>query len=82
MDAKTFASDLREMMHVWNHIEAKAREWFPDATEEEIYQITKRAFDHSLGLDRRGDGKHSPNRPPSDDGPVQQGHDDVVDMQP
>lgn len=46
----TFAQDLQEMMSGWNKIMAAAREQFPDASEEKLYQIAKGAMQHTLGL--------------------------------
>lgn len=37
----TFANDIAEMMNAWNKIQAAARKQFPNASNEEIYQITK-----------------------------------------
>lgn len=45
-----FAKDLLEMINGWNLIEKRAREQFPNATDEEIYQITNSTFRYSLGL--------------------------------
>jgi histone H3/H4 len=42
------AKDILEMMNAWNKIQAAAREQFPNASEEEIYQITKDAMRHAL----------------------------------
>ena len=46
----TFAKDLQEMMNGWNAIMAAARAQFPNASEEEIYQIAKGAMVQTLGL--------------------------------
>ena len=40
----TLAQDLKTAMDGWNKIEAAAKQQFPKATKEEIYQITKRAM--------------------------------------
>ena len=44
------AEALKEMMDGWNKIMAAAREQFPTATEEELYQIAKGAMNHALGI--------------------------------
>lgn len=46
----TLAADLAEMMAGWNKIEAAAKAQFPNATKEELYEITKGAMNHALGL--------------------------------
>jgi len=38
------------MMEAWNKIQKAARQQFPNATEEELYEITKDAMNHALGL--------------------------------
>lgn len=48
----TDAQLIAEMMAAWIKIEAAAREQFPSATQEEIYQIARGAMNHSLNLDR------------------------------
>ena len=50
MQTTTFAQDLQEMMSGWSKIVAAARQQFPAASEEEIYQIAKGAMRHTLGL--------------------------------
>ena len=40
----TLAQDLKTAMAGWHKIEAAAKQRFPKATKEEIYQITKRAM--------------------------------------
>ena len=47
---KAFAQDLTEMMAAWAKIEAAAAEQFPNATDEERYQIVSGAFAKSLGV--------------------------------
>ena len=42
------ANDIAEMMNAWNKIQAAARKQFPNASEEEIYQIAKGAMLHTL----------------------------------
>lgn len=37
---------VARMLEIWNTIEAKARVDFPNASEEEIYQITSGAMKH------------------------------------
>lgn len=46
----TTAEAMKEMMEAWNKIMAAARQQFPKATEEELYQIAKGAMNHALGL--------------------------------
>lgn len=46
----TSAADLAEMMAAWNKIESAAKAQFPHATPEEVYEITKGAMNHSLGI--------------------------------
>lgn len=41
---------IEEMMNVWNKTIAAAKAAYPNATEEEIYQITKSAMNKSLGM--------------------------------
>jgi len=41
---------IAEMMSAWNKVEAAAREQFPSASDEEIYQITKGAMNEWLNL--------------------------------
>lgn len=43
-------ADLKEMMAAWNTIEAAAKSQFPNATAEEIYQITKGAMNRALNI--------------------------------
>ena len=46
----TVVDALKEMYAGWKVIEAKAKAQFPNATEEELYQICKGAMNHALGL--------------------------------
>jgi hypothetical protein len=46
----TFAQDIQELMTAWNTIMSTARQQFPKATEEEIYQIAFGAMNHALKL--------------------------------
>ena len=46
----TNAQVIAEMMAAWNKIMAAAREQFPRATEEEIYQIALGAMKHTLKI--------------------------------
>lgn len=46
----TNAEALKEMMEGWNKIMAAARQQFPNATEEELYQIAKGAMNYALGI--------------------------------
>jgi len=43
--ATTFAEDLATLMSAWNKAMAAAKQQFPGATEEELYQMVKRAAD-------------------------------------
>lgn len=45
----TTAEAIKEMMEGWNKIMEAARQQFPGASEEELYQITKGAMNHALG---------------------------------
>jgi hypothetical protein len=46
----TAAQDIAEMMQAWNTILAAAREQFPAASDEDLFQIAKGAMNHALGL--------------------------------
>lgn len=46
----TFADDFRSMLNGWTKIEAAARTQFPQATEEQLYEICKGAMRRALGL--------------------------------
>lgn len=46
----TITTDLQEMMNAWNTIIAAARQQFPTASEEEVFQIAKSAMNNALGL--------------------------------
>lgn len=46
--ATTAAQDIAELMAAWNKIMAAARQQFPGASEEELYQIAKGAMNHAL----------------------------------
>jgi len=46
----TTAEAMKEMMEGWNKIMAAAREQFPEASEDELYQIAKGAMNHALGI--------------------------------
>lgn len=48
MSAPTFASDLSEMMTAWSRIEAAARNKFPDASPEELFEICCGAMNYAL----------------------------------
>lgn len=37
---------IARMLEIWNKIEATAKEQFPNASDEEIYQITSEAMKH------------------------------------
>lgn len=44
----TDAEAFREIMDAWNTILSVARQHYPAATDEEIYQITRGVMDHAL----------------------------------
>lgn len=44
------AKDIAEMMAAWNTIMAAARHEFPAASDEKLFEITKGAMNHSLGI--------------------------------
>lgn len=46
----TTAEALKEMMEAWNKIMESARQQFPKATEEELYQIAKGAMNRAVGI--------------------------------
>lgn len=46
--ATTAAQDIAELMAAWNKIMTAAREQFPGASEEKLYQIAKDAMNHAL----------------------------------
>lgn len=46
--AQTTAQAIEEMMAIWNRIEAKARQQFPGASEEQIYALTSSAMHWGL----------------------------------
>ena len=46
----TTAEALKEMMEVWNKIMEAARQQFPNATEDELYQIAKSAMNRAVGI--------------------------------
>ena len=50
MTKTTAAQDIAEMMAAWNKIMTAAREQFPGASEERLYEIAKGAMVHALGL--------------------------------
>ena len=50
MKTTTFAQDIAEMMAAWNKIMTAARAQFPNATEEELFQIAHAAMKHALGM--------------------------------
>ena len=43
------AQVMSELMAGWNKIESAAKEQFPNATKEELYEITKSAMCYALG---------------------------------
>ncbi len=45
---KTFAADIAELMADWNKIEAAAKSQFPNASAEELFQITSGAINHAI----------------------------------
>jgi len=46
----TNAEAISELMAAWNKIMDAARAQFPDANDEELYQIAKGAMDHAVGI--------------------------------
>ena len=48
--ATTAAQDIAELMAAWDKVMAAAREQFPAASEEKLYQIAKGAMNQALGL--------------------------------
>ena len=44
----TTAEAIKEMMQAWDQIITAAREQYPHASEEQIYQIAKSAMNHAL----------------------------------
>lgn len=46
----TTAEAMKEMMEAWNRIMDAARQQFPNATEEELYQIAKGAMNRAVGI--------------------------------
>lgn len=48
MNTKTLAQDIAEMMAAWNKIMTAARAQFPNASEEQLYQIAKGAMEYAL----------------------------------
>jgi len=44
----TTAEAIAKMMEAWNKIEAQAKKQFPNASKEELYRITKSAFESAL----------------------------------
>lgn len=44
------AQDLKELMAAWNTIAAAAKQQFPGASAEELYQIIKGAMNHALKI--------------------------------
>ena len=50
MKPATFAQDIAEMMAAWNKIMTAARAQFPNATDEELFQIASAAMRHALGM--------------------------------
>lgn len=44
----TIAEDLKKLMDGWNTIEEAAKKEFPNATKDELYEITKGAMDFAL----------------------------------
>lgn len=39
---------IKEMMEAWNTIMEAVKKQFPNASEEELYQIAKGAMDHAI----------------------------------
>lgn len=44
---------LQEMLAAWNKVMATAKEQFPSATEDELYQIATGAMNHAVGIKQR-----------------------------
>lgn len=44
----TTAEAIAEMMEVWNNIFSAAKQQFPGASDEKLYQITKSAMNKAL----------------------------------
>jgi hypothetical protein len=44
----TTAEAIAKMMEAWKKIEAQAKKQFPNASKEELYRITKSAFESAL----------------------------------
>jgi hypothetical protein len=51
---KSIASDIAEMMRVWNKIIATAKKQFPNASSEELHQIALAAMKNQLKFSRPG----------------------------
>lgn len=49
MSKQQIAETLVEMANAWNQIEAAAKAQFPQATPDEIYQITSSAMNRAVG---------------------------------
>lgn len=50
MTKNEVAETIQEMMEAWNKIMAAAREHFPNANEDELYNIAKNAMDKAVGI--------------------------------
>lgn len=50
---REFIDAMKKLMNGWNTIRAAAIRQFPDATPEQIQQITTGAMNHALGLDKK-----------------------------
>lgn len=50
MNATQAAQDIAELMAAWNTITARARIEFPNASEEELFQIASGAMRHALSV--------------------------------
>lgn len=48
MDSNTNADMIRELMAAWDQIVAEVRTAYPKATDEERYQIARRAMDRAV----------------------------------
>ena len=44
------AEMIAEMMRVWNYIETRHQELYPNATNEELYQLSYKEMNRQLGL--------------------------------
>lgn len=50
MEQATFAADIKELMAAWDRISDAVRAQFPEADDEQRYQIAKRAMAARLAV--------------------------------